>query len=777
MLSGNSASGYQVQRSLRFRASASAYLNRTPAGAGNAQRFTYSTWVKRGGVAADQTLISAGVAGNRVMLILDSTGYLRQDDSGATRVQSSSVYRDPAAFYHIVWAVDTTQATAANRNRFYVNNVEVTAFSVNTAPGLNFNWPDINAAALHRIGSTSDGVGRLLDGCLADTVFVDGQQLTPPSFGQVDSNTNQWCPKRYAGTYGTNGFYLDFRDNSSTTNLCLDRSGNGNNWTPNNISLTAGATYDSMTDVPLAYGTTDRGNYCTLNPLSSGRTQSAGNLQYSGSATGIVKGGIAVSAGKWYWEYQYNGGAAGGIVGVAPSEISPAIGFLGQTGSNTGYGYYSATGSKYGGAGGTAYGASFTTSDIIGVALDMDAGTITFYKNNTSQGIAFSGLTGLYLAACGNSTTDDAGILNFGQRPFTYTPPSGFKALHTGNLPTPSILKSKQHFDIVTRTGTSASYSVTGIAFQPDFAWIKDRAAVSQHVLTDSSRGVTKQLFSSLTNAEQTSATGITSFNADGYSGGANPSPTGAINSSPDAYVDWLWKAGGAPVTNNSGSISSQVSANAVAGFSVVTYTGNQTAGATFGHGLGIAPRLVIIKSRGAVTSWPVYHAAMGGTDWILLNSSNAKVTSAQEFNSVAPSSSVVTIGNSSSNSNQSSPYVAYCFAEIPGYSKIGGYTGNGSSDGTFVYCDFRPRYVLIKRTDSAGDWQILDAARSLYNLNNLDLYTNLSNAEEVAGGTVLDFTSNGFKLRGTHASGNASGGTYIYLAIAEAPLNYALAR
>ena len=267
-------------------------------------------------------------------------------------------------------------------------------------------------------------------------------------------------------------------------------------------------------------------------------------------------------------------------------------------------------------------------------------------------------------------------------------------------------------------------------------------------------------------------ATFLTSYNTDGFTVGTS---TGT-NGSGSTYVAWNWKAGGTAVSNTAGTITSSVSANPTAGFSVVTYTGTGSA-ATVGHGLGAAPKVIAIKNRTSANSWPVYHSSLGNTQLIVLDLTNAASTSSVYWNNTSPTTSVFTIGTAGSLNTNTSNYVAYCFADVEGYSKFGSYTGNGSADGPFTFTGFRPAYVLIKRTDAAGTWIIKDTSRNVYNTATSNLYPNLSNAEDNYATVELDMISNGFKLRGTAADQNASGGTYIYMSFAEVPTKYALGR
>jgi len=305
-------------------------------------------------------------------------------------------------------------------------------------------------------------------------------------------------------------------------------------------------------------------------------------------------------------------------------------------------------------------------------------------------------------------------------------------------------------------TGNSSTQTITNAgAFKPDFVWIKNRSTASQHVLTDSVRGITKQLFSSNTNAEQTSATGITALNSNGFSLGANVSPTGSTNSSPDSYVGWQWLE------------------SASAGFDIVTFTGNG-GGQTFAHNLGVAPGLMICKSLNNAQDWYVYHSSIGGTGALSLNTTAATATSVSYWSNVTPGSSTFSVGG---NFSSGYTYVNYLFAPIAGYSAFGSYTGNGSADGPFVYTGFRPKWLTVKRTDTAGtNWLLQDSVRGPYNLTENTLYPNLSDAEATGAG-YFDLLSNGFKLRTSGTGLNASGGTYIYMAFAENPFRNALAR
>lgn len=760
--------GYQISRSVRLRSSASAYFNRTPASAGNRTTWTLSGWVKRGivGSGTYKQLFQAGSSTARDSFFFDVDApdtlmwYGGAGYGAAYGVRSLAVFRDPAAWYHIVWSADTTQATAANRLKLYVNGVQQT---LTTAVGSGFLPQNtsmyVNAATLTTIGSNA-GASEYFDGYLTEVNFIDGQALTPSSFGETDAVTGVWKPKKYTGTYGTNGFYLNFSDNSAATAAAIgkDSSGNGNNWTPNNISVTAGVTYDSMLDVPTMWadGGNGRGNYCVMNPLTrpvgagGAFSVAQGNLQCAMSYIG-PDSTIAMSSGKWYWEVQPTGGTAAynPRIGIVPSNHGTYSGCSVGDSSGT-YGYTAATGNK--GSGGTysAYGATYTDNDIIGVALDMDSGTLTFYKNGASQGTAYTGLTGEFFASAGSGGTGGGLTLqwNFGQRPFTYTPPTGFKALNTQNLPDATIKKGSSAMNTVLVTGTGSNQSITGYGFAPDFVWLKKRSAIEDHKLFDTVRGAINRLASNTTGAETTD-NDLYGFTADGFDGSLDAAAT---------YAAWGWKKG------------------ATQGFDIVTYTGDGIAGRTVAHSLGVKPAMMLIKKRigDSSSNWMAWHQALT-TSLGYLNLANSFDTSRYSWalNSTQPTSSNITVGSDSNVNANTHTYVAYLFAEVAGFSKFGSFTGNGSTDGPFIFAGFKPRFVMVKRTDSTSDWYMWDTARDTYDVMSATLLADTSGAETSTAS--IDTLSNGFKCRSSTVV-NASGGTYIYAAFATNPFKNSLA-
>jgi hypothetical protein len=335
--------------------------------------------------------------------------------------------------------------------------------------------------------------------------------------------------------------------------------------------------------------------------------------------------------------------------------------------------------------------------------------------------------------------------------------------------------------DVALYTGNGSTQSITGLAFSPDFVWIKCRSSANGHALMDVVRGSSQRLFSELTDAEDSTAS-LTSFDSNGFSVSTVGGVSGRTNQSSQTYAGWCWDAGTSTVSNTQGSITSQVRANATAGFSVVTYTGNGTSGATVGHGLNVAPQLLIVKRRssaGSTANWAVWHGSLTAGQNLFLNTTDsASAYSPSRFTSTLPTSTVFSIGGGDETNYSGGTFVAYCFAPVVGYSSFGSYTGNGSSDGPFVYTGFRPKWIMYKiYSGDTSHWFIHDTARSPYNESNYHLWANLSNAEPTSIFYPIDILSNGFKIRSSNVNINGSGYGFIYMAFAEAPFNYSRAR
>jgi hypothetical protein len=811
---GGAAGGYEIERSLRFNSADSAYLNRTPASAGNRKTWTWSAWFKRSQLGTTQVVFYAygsDADSGLFNIYFDTSDQLYIDLFTVRLRQSTQVFRDASAWYHLVVSCDTTQATAANRLKVYINGFEITAWATNNAPTQNLDTA-VNNTVAHNIGRNTRNSNAWFNGYMTEINFIDGSALTPSSFGETDTETGVWKPKAYSGSYGTNGFYLNFSDNSGTTSTTLgkDSSGNGNNWTPNNFSVTAGAGNDSLVDSPTRYGTDTgagnevRGNYCTWNRLQTSSSITLANGNLDGSITGGLvysgAGTIQVTTGKWYFE----------TVVTAAFGAYPFVGVvdLTQVTSGINTSFYSDTGS--GNTSGiiahavntnvylsnntsTTDGTSYNgTSDVLMVAFDADLGKVWFGKNGTwnnstnpatnTGGHTFSTVSGngyRPYVQC-NADTSNAWVSNFGQRPFSYAAPTGFKALVTTNLPEPTIADGEDYFNAVLYTGNGSTNAITGVGFAPDWVWLKDRSAAYNHELYDILRGTLQYMSSSTANAESTLANSLTAFGSDGFTLG---SQIGG-NTNGNSYVAWNWKANGSGVSNTAGTITSTVSVSTTSGFSIVTYTGNGSNGATAGHGLGVTPTFVIVKSRSLGNSWMVKQSTLASTNNLRLQTTDASTAAYGSGYVDGLTSSVITFYAGSTNienvNASGATYVAYCFAPVAGFSSMGSYVGNGSTDGVFVYTGFRPRYILHKATSTTSQWLIWDTARNTYNvLSNAELLANQTNAEGSGSwGTQLDILSNGFKFRGSdNTNFNYTGITYIYIAFAENPFSIALAR
>ena len=781
---------FTIDQSLRFDGSSSR-LDFTAGTPTNALIYTWSFWAKRGNIGSYQQMFAAGPVrgGGDVIRFSSNDGlYVSFDDGNSGQLETTAKFRDPSAWYHIVVAVDTSQSTDTNRVKIYVNGVQHTSFGIETFPAEDYDTPAFNTS-----GKTFN-IGRghpdeqYFDGYLAEFYFIDGQQLTPSSFGET-GDYGEWKPIEVEGlTYGNNGFYLPFSVEASVEE---DRSGNDNDFNSVNIAIS-----DVVLDSPT-------NNFATWNPIQKDEALPAavrgfaqGNLQCTttgnpyGAANGRIFGTIGVTSGKWYYEW---------VMTTDSSSVGSAIGWADNDHSDE-VAYY-VDGTIRGSGSSESYGATWTTGDIIGVAFNADTNAITYYKNGASQGeITISdnhtfGTNQAYFPfvwdGSGNPTI--TGVANFGQDSsfagnktaqgnqdsggigdFYYTPPSGFKALCTSNLPAVAVVPS-EHFNTILWTGDDTDdRSITGVGFQPDWTWNKRRNHTASHMSYDAIRGATKNLLVNTTNAENTEANAVQAFESDGFQVGDDANS----NSSSYNFVAWNWKAGNATLGTGDftqGGIASTCSRNVDAGFSIVSYTGTGTTG-TVGHGLSSTPEMYIVKNRDTVENWAVYVEALGNAKRLGLDGTGA-ATVTNNWNSTSPTANVFTVYGGETRVNDSGDdYIAYCFHSVDGYSKVGSFSGNSNADGTFVYCGFKPALVIQKGSDHAHGWQIWDNKRDPHNVATKELFANGTNAEYTdATYTSIDFVSNGFKLRTSNSSENS--GENIFLAFAETPFKYSNAR
>lgn len=816
--SGGSFYDYPIDQSVRLDSATTAYFSRTPSSASNRQNWTISMWIKRSDLEFNlnndvQYLFSAVQDNNNycgAFFNEDNRLTFWQVSGGAVefRIQATMLFRDPSAWYHLVFQSNTTNGTASDRMKIYVNGERVTDFTTTTYPNQNANWFWNNTYGHAFAAYTS--FNRSFDGYMAEVHAVDGSALDPTSFGEYKSGV--WIPKEYTGSYGTNGFHLEFANSGS---LGADTSGNSNNWTANNLAAT-----DQVLDSPT-------NNFATLNWIApSGGTFSEGNLAVYGD-TGTTRNPRATMAlpdsGKWYWEFRLGGNSGGYPDSGIYSEDFPL------TGTYTGN--YTAQIRPYAGGGNTPYWVIDGTdlyAQVNGTAIG--SGTILQHFYDADNRKFWMGINGTYYGISGGSTvtvsasdiangtnpayTVPAGVtmfagisirttevhkLNFGQDStfagattaggntdanglgdFKYPVIANYLALCTANLSVaegvdPAEDKSPQdYFNISLYTGNgTSSQSITGLGFQPDWVWIKTRSVVDNHVITDAVRGINSTIYSNNNEAAGSATTLLQSFDSDGFTVGSDSS----VNGSGRTIVGWSWLAGNGTSSNTSGSITSTVSANPAAGFSIVKWTGTGSS-STIGHGLNSTPELIINKNLSAAENWVVYSIAQpNGSQYLRLNQDSVLISDSSVFGA-APTSSVFTVGSNPEGNGNGNNHIAYCFHSVDGFSKVGTYVGNSSDNGPFIYTGFRVAYLLVKRAigPAGQEWSVYDDTRSKYNETLKELYPN-RNWAEGTDSRGIDLLSNGFKPRRFSDFANNSNSTYLYYAVAENPFKYALAR
>ena len=768
---------YEIGQSCRFESASDERLSRAPSSAGNKKTFTMSCWVKRSATSSSALFSSGTEATELTQLSIQGDGNLRfRDRSGDNlRKETTALLNDVGAWYHIVCAVDLTQASNGDRVKLYINGTLQTDLSINDTFSNRNTYINRTGGNGMVVGERAYDTANSLSGYLAEVHFIDGTQVTADSFGETKEGV--WIPKEYTGgSYGTNGFYLKFDQTgtgtASASTIGADSSGNDNHLTSTNLASIDSNRTDSPTN-----------NFATWNPEWAGNgtygthgTIVNGALELSsvGSETNAFCSQILPSSGKYYVEMRVSSlnSFSGGVMQTAPtihrSVLFQTDGTIDQDNSQVQSGL-----------------GSFSAGDTIGIRCDMDAGTVQFYVEDSAYGSAVT-LTsidnqGEYAIMCRANAYVE---LRTDTKDMEFSIPNGYTTLSTANYPEPTIspLNAKQpldYFNTVLYTGNGSSQNVSGLSFQPDWVWIKSRSSANKHKLYDAVRGVQKTISSSGTDAESTELTTLTEFRSDGFAVGSND----GVNKNTDSMVAWNWLGANGTTTNDAsatgvGSIDSVYSANTTAGFSIVSYTGTGSNG-TVAHGLGVAPKWVIVKKRNNTGDWVVWHEGLGdGTNYIILDTDQAGLTATNIWNSTIPTSSVFSVGTHTTTNGSSDTFIAYCFAEIEGYSKFGKFTGNGDADGPFVYTGFRPAWLMWKRTNSTNQWVMNDATRNPFNQTDQVLYANLNDADSTGEGIVTNLVSNGFKLlSSTAGNANTNNSTYIYMAFAEMPFKYANAR
>ncbi len=799
---------YEIERSLRFGGGDDTRL-RYGQNTSDRRTFTFSFWTKRGHIGtnltnAQHTICSAAMAAGgqfALLFMADDTFQVREfsvDANAETiNLRTNQAFRDTTNWYHFVVAIDSTQSTASDRAKIYVNGSQITDFASASYPSQNRQFNVSNATSNQRfhIGVENfDGTSNEYRGYFADFNFLDGITKQPTDFGKTNPATNQWVPKKYTGgNYGTNGFFLEFKDNSNNTAATIgkDTSGQGNNLTPNAISVTTKYLNDSVIDTPT-------NNFPVMNVLDSGSFRSSsifeGGLKVTNGNHQLAKANVyfgpgGIQSGKWYWEIRVQGGSFSMYAGITSEFFQDGGEIANQTNKNFLGSHTSKTFSAGSGTGRTNQGTGVYAQFLLDVDnQEMIAkydGTTVFTDTSIPDASTTSYVPFVFSTNDGGSGGLWASMFyNFGQQEFNYTQPSGYKKICTANLSDSAVKRSTDAFEALTYSGqSSGNTTVTGLNYQPDFIWIKSRAGSSApnsqlNYLIDSVRGATssdtKKLYSNSTAAEnggQSASDNSLNFLSNGFELTSNNDGTNDTNT----YVAWTWNAGGSTVTNTDGSISTQVRANPTAGIAIATYTGNN-ASATIGHGLGVPPKFVIIKRRDDTGDWIIGSDSI--TSNAFQNNKFLKFTTAQEFsNSLVfgsqPTSTTmqITTAGSATNLNGSGmTYVAYMFAEIPGFSRIHRYQGTGTTDGAYVHCGFTPAFVLTKCHSGINEnWTITDNKRSPSNPRDKFLRPDETTAD-TSGAAKMDFLANGFKLKSTDTKTNKSGSGYTFLAFAQNP-------
>ncbi len=755
--------GHEINQSARFDKSGSAYLTKTPSSATNQRTWTWSGWFKNtGDMTSDFDFFTANGSGAELtaFMVSGDEQHLQLYSNNGTVLKASADLRDTASWYHIICRCDTTQSTASDRLKFYVNGTETAYQTDNRSSSFAEDFETgINDTVAHYVGCNQVN-GNLLNGYLAEVHFTDGVSNAPSAFGETKEGV--WIPKAYTGSHGTNGYYLKFDQTgtgtASASTIGADSSGNNNHYTTSGFASIDSNRTDSPTNNFATWnqGWAGAGTYGTHGTIVNGALE----LSSVGSATNAFCSQTLPSSGKYYAEMRVSSlnSFSGGLMQSSPSIHRSVLfetdGTIDQDNSQVQSGL-----------------TSYTAGNTIGILADMDAGTVQFKLQNSNYGSAVTLTTldnqGDYTFMCRANAYVE---LRTDSRDFAYSIPDGYTTLSTANYPEPSISplngeKPANYFDILLYTGNATDgHEIDGTSFQPDWLWGKHRSGSNSYQVFDSTRGVTKNMKTNTTDAEGTVTTILASFDADGFT----LNSSGGLNKSANTFVAWLWKANGGTTSSNSdGDITSTVQANTEAGFSIVTYASTGST-ATVGHGLTQAPEMIIAVQR-AGSAWSIYHEGMGNDKRLRLESNVAQATSSV-WGNTTPTSSVFTQSITSTTNN----ILAYCFHSVEGYSMMGKFTGNGGTDGTYIYTGFRPAWVLIKNTADAEWWSLFDIKRSPINENNAILSPNDSNAEYSAGGGGIDLLSNGFKLRSTSGNFNGDGDAHIFLAFAEMPFKYA---
>ena len=798
-----------IEGSLRFNG-VNQHLTKTFS-SGNRRTFTLSYWIKEHGKGSSPTnnphILWSGVDVNtRGGMVHRGTAgtdsgriYMFNQVSASTNsaVWTEGKFRDFSGWKHVVFRVDSTiSSPSTDRVRIYINGVEQDT-EYKTTPTQNLDF-QININQEHRIGrGTPDDYGNF---SLSQYYFIDAQALGPDNFGFTDPLTNTWRPKKYEGTFGTTGFWLPF---DGISPIGKDKSGNGNDWSPQNFSDSdilkdspSGVVFGGPPTVGLGTTNSAPSNYATWNPLdNNGNTLSKGNLTCNG-ADKNVKTTIAVSSGKWYFEN----------TGRNAPGIQKASVYATTNASN--YYYYSGDGKVYaqdasGSTTETAGGSTFTSADTIGITLDLDNNELKWYKNGVVQdNITQSITSGEEWCFMVRSFFSEDNNTNFGQKPFKYAPPDGFVPLTSAGITPEIVITDPTKFVGVTIYDGNNGTRAFDLGMSPDFVWVKRRDDTFDNMLFDTVRGNGKEIYSERNYAQGSPATSKLNFIPNGFN-----LPSTGVNASSANYVAWFWKAGGKKNTFNvddvgyssasdagldGGTITpSGASVGTKQGFSIIQWRGVDNASpSTISHGLtNQTPRFIIVKNLTDAENWAVYHASVGATKYGRLNGNGSYSASSAYWNDTAPTTTLITLNNSAEVQRVNRDYVLYAWADVPGLQKFGSYTcngdgsGGGDEDGPYVELGFRPALILFKGSSYTSDWFFIDDERCKVNYNDVALranyqYGEIGNERGGVGSTsqpenyAVDLLSNGFKIRASGGSINSGTNTVTYAAWAKSPFS-----
>ena len=754
---------YTVNYSARFDRGGSDYLSTTLGTGGDTKTWTLSLWIKRGMLSGGSiycTIMAAGSDSSGgttgyTMFRFNNDDTLELDSYASSarlfRRNTNRKFTHTDNWVNIIIAFDSTETSAGDRIKIYVNGVQETSFAASVDPALNEAGGNFGANEPQGIGTfLTPSATDFFDGYMSEIVFVDGTALAPSSFGETDTSTNRWIPKDVSGlTFGDEGFYLEF---GTGNDLGDDTSGNTNDFTETNMDTTNGS--NQMYDTPTRNFATIAATPYEFNAPSS---LTVGNLDMASSvSTNVQATQTWASASNFYFEIQWTRGDTVRVA-IFPADDMGNSNGLYLTWNSAGTYVYSNNVELAA----TLFTAS--AGEVIGVHVNGD--TVQFYQDGTSRGTAYPINPGpgntaqQYTVVIGATGGADAIKCNFGQWRywdgtalsldsdaggyFRYTVPTDAKAITQDN-----------------RDENTAG--ITG------FAWLKDREATESHMLLDRVRGIYEYITSDGNYAQATSVGSVQRFLQQGVQIGNEA----VINADGNSNVLWQWVANGTGTLNEEGSIDSTVSANTDAGFSIATFEGTG-ANATVGHGLSAAPEFVMIKNTATTNNWAAGHTGL--TSWsyyLVLDQNAAQADTPTIFDggnyAGGPTAAIVYLGSSAQSNGSTNTMIMYSWVGVEGYSKFGSYPGNDDDDGPFVYLGFKPAWLMIKRRGSTGNWTIRDDKRNPYNPVNLELYANGTDADYTEDPS-LDFTSNGFKLRDTAGALNADD-TYIYCAFAENP-------